>query len=835
MARIFLSSTSKDLEEYRETVRIALRRMGHEDVAMEYFVAEDKLPLDRCLQEVASCDLYVGIFAWRYGHVPDGYDKSMTELEYREALKTGKECLIFLLHEDEPWSPKFVDIGEDANKIRALRDDLSKKKTVSFFRSAGELASLVVEAVHKWEIERRTVTPAVNQEVMSHYNPSALPYYPERLKKFVTENRADELKNTLTYLKNHRILLISGVGGVGKTTLARALIDLRPVNVPEPFWFSFYDNQDAKLGDILEKLAAYMNAPEISSFKAEKREPGKPDVDRLTGELLRRSEVWLIFDDLSMMLEDQHFADKGIELLFSSLQSKTHNAKVIITSRILSMLENGESLIDSDYDEEDHHLYGLRKNFAIDYLSSNGLDNIERDRLEKLATGVDGHPLALKLLTKLAKKYGATDILTDLSIYQKQKESTIKKARNLFDKLAGDEKELLEHISVYREPVKLKGLQEMFKENTPKDAVEKLMDKSLLETDRNGKYWLHPLVQEFSYEDLKNKKEVHMIAYNYFKSLKLPENPTKKEDLQPAIEAHYHACEAGEYDLAADTIWEFNLPNLLDLWGYSRTLIEIYEKLLPKDHIKDEPLLEDKQVHGAVLGNLGLAYSDLDEPRKAIEYHKQALKISKKIGNRYGEGADLGNLGLTYSDLGESRKAIEYYEQALKIAKEIGDRRNEGTWLGNLGIAYKYLGELRKAIEYYEQALKISKEIEDRYGEGVVLDYLGNAYSNLGDPRKAIEYHEQALKISRKIGDRRREGICLGNLGGEYIKLGKTKKAIEYCEQGLKIAREIGDRRSEGYRFMVLGSAYRDLGETKKAIEFLKESLAIGKLIEDPR
>jgi Domain of unknown function (DUF4062) len=116
MARIFLSSTSKDLEEYRETVRIALRRMGHEDVAMEYFVAEDKLPLDRCLQEVASCDLYVGIFVWRYGHVPDGYDKSMTELEYREALKTGKECLIFLLHEDEPWSPKFVDIGEDAKK-----------------------------------------------------------------------------------------------------------------------------------------------------------------------------------------------------------------------------------------------------------------------------------------------------------------------------------------------------------------------------------------------------------------------------------------------------------------------------------------------------------------------------------------------------------------------------------------------------------------------------------------------------------------------------------------------------------------------------------------------
>ena len=45
----------------------------------------------------------------------------------------------------------------------------------------------------------------------------------------------------------------------------------------------------------------------------------------------------------------------------------------------------------------------------------------------------------------------------------------------------------------------------------------------------------------------------------------------------------------------------------------------------------------------------------------------------------------LGNLGIAYSDLGEPRKAIEYYEQALKISRDIGDRRGEGNRLGNLG------------------------------------------------------------------------------------------------------------------------------------------------------
>ena len=336
------------------------------------------------------------------------------------------------------------------------------------------------------------------------------------------------------------------------------------------------------------------------------------------------------------------------------------------------------------------------------------------DKLEELATGVDGHPLALKLLVELVKEFGVAGILEDLSIYKEQKEDTIKKARRLFEKLAGDEKELLERISVYREPVTMKGLKEMFTENTPKNSVRKLIDKSLLETDHNGNYWLHPLVQEFSYEDLKNKKEAHMLAVKYYLSLPLPEKPSKKEDLQPAIEAHYHACKAEEYDLAAVIIWGSNLHYLLDLWGNPRTLIEIYEKLLPEDHFKDEPILKDKKVHGAVLGNIGLAYSNLGELRKAIKYYEQALKIIREYRRSGQRSRFPWKMGIAYRDLGETRKAIEYYEQGIENFKRNRTkakrrRQSEESILGNLGVAYYNLGEPRKAIEYYEQALKIVK------------------------------------------------------------------------------------------------------------------------------
>ncbi len=62
------------------------------------------------------------------------------------------------------------------------------------------------------------------------------------------------------------------------------------------------------------------------------------------------------------------------------------------------------------------------------------------------------------------------------------------------------------------------------------------------------------------------------------------------------------------------------------------------------------------------------------------------MKISKEIGDRRGEGADLGNLGSAYSDLGEPRKAIKFYEQALKIFEDIEDPYAEKAkrWLQEL-------------------------------------------------------------------------------------------------------------------------------------------------------
>ncbi len=147
MARIYISSTREDLQNEREAAAKAVRRLGHEAIYMEEYVASNLSPLEQCLQDVESCDVYVGLFAFRYGFIPAGQKKSITHLEYEATVKAGIPCLIFLLDPDAPHRVKFVATGDERQKIDHLRQELKDKYVVSFFQNAEELGGLVSSAV----------------------------------------------------------------------------------------------------------------------------------------------------------------------------------------------------------------------------------------------------------------------------------------------------------------------------------------------------------------------------------------------------------------------------------------------------------------------------------------------------------------------------------------------------------------------------------------------------------------------------------------------------------------------------------------------------------------
>src|SRR5574341_1497803 len=80
--KIFLSSTFLDLSDSRKKISTWLSGVfGADLIIMETFGSDATPPNIHSVRRVSECDLFVGIYAHRYGNVDSSYGKSITELE----------------------------------------------------------------------------------------------------------------------------------------------------------------------------------------------------------------------------------------------------------------------------------------------------------------------------------------------------------------------------------------------------------------------------------------------------------------------------------------------------------------------------------------------------------------------------------------------------------------------------------------------------------------------------------------------------------------------------------------------------------------------------------
>jgi Domain of unknown function (DUF4062) len=154
MTSVYISSTYSDLIKHREAVVQTILKMKKIVVSMEYYTASDERPLDKCLADVAECDIYIGIFAFRHGFVPDHDNPnnlSITELEHQQARKCNKPCLIFIADE-VGWpltsSDFYTGEGAGGEKIKGLRAQLNHDyNRGALFKSPEDLAASVSTAL----------------------------------------------------------------------------------------------------------------------------------------------------------------------------------------------------------------------------------------------------------------------------------------------------------------------------------------------------------------------------------------------------------------------------------------------------------------------------------------------------------------------------------------------------------------------------------------------------------------------------------------------------------------------------------------------------------------
>jgi len=146
---VFLSSTKRDLMEYRNVVFNVCRVLHLDTNAMEDFTARGIDGIRYSLTEVDKCDVYVGLFAHRYGYVPPGLHLSVTEAEYDQARKRGLECLCFFVADDVEWPDDKIEPGVQ-QQLDAFKQRIISQCVVRFFRNPDELRYEVHRALSSW-------------------------------------------------------------------------------------------------------------------------------------------------------------------------------------------------------------------------------------------------------------------------------------------------------------------------------------------------------------------------------------------------------------------------------------------------------------------------------------------------------------------------------------------------------------------------------------------------------------------------------------------------------------------------------------------------------------
>lgn len=128
--------------------------------------------------------------------------------------------------------------------------------------------------------------------------------------------------------------------------------------------------------------------------------------------------------------------------------------------------------------------------------------------------------------------------------------------------------------------------------------------------------------------------------------------------------------------------------------------------------IARDPAVGDRRAEGNALGNLGIVYKNQGKMKEAFEHYGWALDIYREIGYQLGEAAVLGNIGTAYGELDDPR-ASEFLKESVFLARKIEFRFGEANALGNLADEYWKLGDGSTAIAHAEAALEILEGIGD--------------------------------------------------------------------------------------------------------------------------
>ncbi len=627
-----------------------------------------------------------------------------------------------------------------------------------------------------------------------------------------------------------RLIVITGMGGIGKTSLALALGTQQARRFLHGVVFvALADLETASLLDTAVADTLNITIP-----------PSAIPRDYLCQQL-QAQELLLILDNVEQLLP-------AIEGLLQALLQAAPNLKIIITSRETPRLRaanlfplHGLSLPDVDETAViptaattlfSQHAHRIQPNFSLVQAWPHVLE---------LCHLLQGSPLGIELAAAQLEVISYADLarnlrvtVTELAVEYQDMPLRHRSLRGLFHHswqiLPTEERDALAKLSLFRGGFTTTAASHAV--NIPQNILHSLLKKSLLQ-QQNGRFSLHTLIRQFAQEQLSNKTAVSLQHAHYF-----------SQQLQTIAKGTLHT-QADE--LLADienirTMWQTAITqqetSILHEATHGLARFYAVTNQFAEGCVLFAQAVEGLQntavpqntpiVWGQLLGRYAMFLLRTGQLTTARDMAERSVAILRGTEDEEALAFSLNLLGILHIQSGSFDTAVPLLNECADCYRRSDNPAHLLKPLINLGSVQMRKGNYTAAIAYLDEAFPLAQQLDDRRGMTHILNNLGANYLALGDLEAAHKQLSACLPLTEKTDYQPVRRVVLQNLAEICYKQKEWTQAIHYAEASIAIATELEDNVQAIRSQKVQALAYYALDNPKQAWQILHQAIQLG-------
>ncbi|MFN8485561.1 MAG: tetratricopeptide repeat protein [Anaerolineae bacterium] len=367
----------------------------------------------------------------------------------------------------------------------------------------------------------------------------------------------------------------------------------------------------------------------------------------------------------------------------------------------------------------------------------------------------------------------------------------------------------------------------------------------------------HPVIRGYFYSRLKGqfdtKQRVHRNIARYY-----------AESKRNYAEALYHWYEAGEYDQAAQLVVA-RMDTLLYL-GQGRRVLEVLDRFAPQqvatavwplveqargdalaftgdvegavrvytallDELAQEPAGEWRQTRMATLCHkVGRSLRSADL-RDAMHWYRRGLAALDGKDSGAAAGIYIDGAGVLYQQANYS-ESLAWCRKGLALLDASAPLFWQAQGENILGNSYYSQGQFDAAMHHYQQALAVSRETGDTFHMAMSYSNLANTYLAQGEWNEALRLYEASAALKEAAGNVMGLAVTLFNLGSLSALRGEDDAALDQFNRCMDIWTRTQSQYGMGATHMNLGWLYLERGELAQAQQHVTHSLTIFRRVQ---